>query len=130
MYSAIPACAGRDQVEQKIFRGSSVVERSAVNRLVVGSNPTRGAKISLDKIQMSFDGTIFALCLNSHMRITSGFRKLMPSILGGALGISLIIYGGNDDSPGAQLLGLVIFIVSMTIMVRTRRKITCDIESN
>ena len=25
------------------FRGSSVVERAAVNRLVVGSNPTRGA---------------------------------------------------------------------------------------
>lgn len=25
-----------------IFLGSSVVERSAVNRLVVGSNPTRG----------------------------------------------------------------------------------------
>lgn len=64
------------------------------------------------------------------MRITSGFRKLIPSILGGALGISLIIYGGNDDSPGLQVLGLVIFIVSMIIMVRTRRKITCDIESN
>jgi hypothetical protein len=26
-----------------IFRGSSAVEQSAVNRLVVGSNPTRGA---------------------------------------------------------------------------------------
>lgn len=64
------------------------------------------------------------------MRITSGFRKLIPSILGGALGIFLIIYGGNDDSPGAQLLGLVVFIVSMIIMVRTRRKITCDIKSN
>jgi hypothetical protein len=27
----------------KTFRGSSVVERLAVNELVVGSNPTRGA---------------------------------------------------------------------------------------
>ncbi len=26
-----------------LFRGSSVVEQSAVNRSVVGSNPTRGA---------------------------------------------------------------------------------------
>ncbi len=26
-----------------MFRGSSVVEQPAVNRLVVGSNPTRGA---------------------------------------------------------------------------------------
>lgn len=62
------------------------------------------------------------------MRITSGFRKLIPSILGGAFGISIIIYGGRGDSPGAQLLGLVIFIVSMLIMIKTRRKITCDIE--
>lgn len=62
------------------------------------------------------------------MRITSGFRKLIPSILGGAFGIFLIIYGGNDDSPGAQLLGLGIFIVSMIIMFKTRRKITCDIK--
>ena len=29
-----------------LFRGSSVVEQPAVNRLVVGSNPTRGANIS------------------------------------------------------------------------------------
>ena len=62
------------------------------------------------------------------MRISSGFRKLIPPILGGAVGIFLIIYGGNDDSPGAQLLGLIIFIVSMVIMIRTRRKIVCDIK--
>src|SRR5690606_31172373 len=30
---------------QNTFPGSSVVEHSAVNRLVVGSNPTRGAKL-------------------------------------------------------------------------------------
>ena len=29
-----------------VFRGSSVVERPTVNRMVVGSNPTRGASIS------------------------------------------------------------------------------------
>lgn len=64
------------------------------------------------------------------MRITSGFRKLIPSILGGAVGISAIIYGGNDDSPGLQLVGLAIFIVSMIIMIRTRRRIACDIKLN
>jgi hypothetical protein len=62
------------------------------------------------------------------MRITSGFKKLIPSILSGAIGISLIIYGGNADNSGAQLLGLVIFIVSMIVMVKTRRKIACDIK--
>src|SRR5690606_9542979 len=29
--------------ERNLFRGSSVVEQPTVNRLVVGSNPTRGA---------------------------------------------------------------------------------------
>lgn len=62
------------------------------------------------------------------MRITSGFRKLMPSIFGGAVGIALIIYGGNDDSPGLQFIGLAIFILSMVIMIRTRRRIACDIK--
>lgn len=68
--------------------------------------------------------------LINYMRLTSGFRKLIPSILAGALGIFLIIYGGNDDSPGAQLLGLIILIASIVIMVRIRRKITCEIEDN
>ncbi len=39
-------------INTHIFRGSSVVEQSAVNRSAVGSNPTRGAKFearSLDK---------------------------------------------------------------------------------
>lgn len=62
------------------------------------------------------------------MRITSGFRKLIPSIIGGAFGVFLFIYGGNDDSPGAQLLGLVIFIASIIIMVRARKRISCDIK--
>lgn len=64
------------------------------------------------------------------MRISSGFRKLIPSILGGAFGIFLIIYGGNDDSPEAQLLGLLILVASIIIMVRTRRKISCDVKED
>ncbi len=62
------------------------------------------------------------------MRITSGFRKLIPSILGGALGIALIIYGWNAENLDAQTLGLIIFILSMAVMIKTRQKITCDIE--
>lgn len=48
--------------------------------------------------------------------------------MGGAFGISLAIYGWNADNLGVLLLGLLIFIVSMMIMIRTRQKITCDIE--
>lgn len=62
------------------------------------------------------------------MRITSGFRKLIPSILGGAIGISLIIYGGNVKNLKVQLAGLVLFTISMIVMVKTRRKIACDIK--
>ena len=34
--------------------------------------------------------------------------RLIGSILAIAFGVFLFIYGGYDDSPGAQLLGLVI----------------------
>ena len=36
-----------DFAQRSSFPGSSAVERSAVNRLVVGSSPTRGATSSL-----------------------------------------------------------------------------------
>ena len=38
----------------RIFRGSSMVEQPAVNRLVVGSNPTRGASRPPDNVRGSF----------------------------------------------------------------------------
>ncbi len=62
------------------------------------------------------------------MRLTSGFKKLIPSILGGAVGVALFIYGGQDDSPGGQVLGVVIFIFSMVVMYRTRQRIACDVK--
>src|SRR5262249_22645898 len=36
-------CYSRIHAPDALFRGSSVVEQPAVNRLVVGPNPTRGA---------------------------------------------------------------------------------------
>ena len=38
------------QLVTKTIQRSSVVERSAVNRLVVGSNPTAGANFSMDEL--------------------------------------------------------------------------------
>ena len=35
-------------IEKLIFLDSSMVEHSAVNRVVVGSSPTRGAHIDVD----------------------------------------------------------------------------------
>ena len=62
------------------------------------------------------------------MHITPGFKKLMPSILSGAIGIALGIYGINAGNPRLQILGLFIFIVSMVVMVRTRQRIACEIK--
>ena len=41
--------------EHKTFRGSSVVERSAVNRLVGGSNPLLGVRILKTLLASSFE---------------------------------------------------------------------------
>ena len=35
-------------LQDKVFLDSSMVEHSAVNRVVVGSSPTRGAHIDVD----------------------------------------------------------------------------------
>ena len=48
MYICIPF----DNDRGVTFRDSSMVEHSAVNRRVVGSNPTRGAKISEERIRL------------------------------------------------------------------------------
>jgi hypothetical protein len=39
-----------------VFRGSSAVEQPAVNRLVVGSNPTRGANFGLSDPDVRHQG--------------------------------------------------------------------------
>ncbi len=50
--------------------------------------------------------------------------KLLLSILGIALGISLFVYGGYDDSPGAQLLGFVVAILGIVGAVKSKKKPT------
>ena len=44
--------------------------------------------------------------------------KFIIAILGLPLGIFIFIYGGYDDSPGAQLLGLIIFLFSLYILIK------------
>ncbi len=38
------------------------------------------------------------------------------------LGVFVFIYGGYDDSPGAQLLGLIIFIIGVIGLVKIKKK--------
>jgi len=43
-------------------------------------------------------------------------------ILAILIGVFLVIYGGYDDSPGAQLLGLVIVVASIVGIIKRRKK--------
>lgn len=46
----------------------------------------------------------------------------IPKILAVLFGVFLILFGGYDDSPGAQGLGLVLIIVTVIVVVRDRKK--------
>ena len=48
--------------------------------------------------------------------------KIAYSILGILFGIFFIIYGGIDDSPGGQLLGLVAVIAGIVGIVKSKKK--------
>ena len=52
--------------------------------------------------------------------------KIILFILVILFGIFLFIYGGYDDSPGGQLLGLVIVIVGIISLVKNKKKFTLE----
>ena len=74
------------------------VERLTRNEKVVGSIPTGGSEIQ-----------------------ECGMRAIL-SFLGIAVGVSAIVYGGADDSPGLQGLGLLILAGSVVFLVRRARR--------
>ncbi|NCD01280.1 LPXTG cell wall anchor domain-containing protein [bacterium] len=45
-----------------------------------------------------------------------------PKILIIFLGSFFIVYGGHDDSPGLQGLGLIVILTTITIIIRKRKK--------
>lgn len=50
------------------------------------------------------------------------YWKIAFFILVMLFGIFIFIYGGYDDSPGAQLLGLIIFITGIVALLRLKKK--------
>ncbi len=48
--------------------------------------------------------------------------KIAGAILLMLFGVFVFVYGGYDDSPGAQGLGLLIVISSIVYVVRSKRK--------
>jgi hypothetical protein len=47
--------------------------------------------------------------------------KIIYSVLAILLGTFLFVFGGYDDSPGAQLLGLIVAIVGIVGVVKSKR---------
>ena len=43
-------------------------------------------------------------------------------ILAVALGVAVIVYGGHDDSPGAQLIGVLLIVGAVVLGVRMVRR--------
>ncbi len=37
-------------------------------------------------------------------------------------GVFMFVYGGYDDSPGAQLIGLILFIIGLAGLIRNWKK--------
>jgi len=49
--------------------------------------------------------------------------KIICSILAILFGVFMFVYGGYDDSPGAQGLGLLMFIIGIVGVIKNRKKL-------
>ena len=50
------------------------------------------------------------------------YIKIIFSALAILFGLFLIVFGGYDDSPGAQGLGLILILTTVIVMIRGRKK--------
>lgn len=50
------------------------------------------------------------------------YIKIIFSTLTILFGLFLIIFGGYDDSPGAQGLGLILIITTIIVVIRDRKE--------
>ncbi len=50
--------------------------------------------------------------------------KIASFIFLALFGVFLFIFGGYDDSPGGQLLGLLMFVIGIIGLVRGRKKVS------
>lgn len=49
------------------------------------------------------------------------YRVILYSIFAILFGIFIFIYGGYDDSPGAQLIGAVLFIIGVLSLIKNKK---------
>jgi hypothetical protein len=48
------------------------------------------------------------------------YIKIIYSTLAISLGVFIFVYGGYDDSPGAQLIGLIVFIGGVVGLIKNK----------
>ena len=48
--------------------------------------------------------------------------KTLLALLAIALGVAAVVLGGADDSPGLQLIGVLLVVGAVTLSVRTARR--------
>ncbi|GAA2519528.1 hypothetical protein [Pilimelia columellifera] len=48
--------------------------------------------------------------------------KLALALGGVAIGVAAVVYGGADDSPGLQLLGVLLVVGAATFGIRAARR--------
>lgn len=65
---------------------------------------------------------IFLIYLAYKLYKKSRIWRMILSIFAIALGAFFVVYGGYDDSPGAQLIGLLIVIGGIVGVVKSRKK--------
>ena len=49
------------------------------------------------------------------------YRVILYSVIAILFGIFMFIYGGYDDSPGGQLLGLILVVSGVVGLVRNKK---------
>ncbi len=59
---------------------------------------------------------------NRHRPWTGALMKYAVALVVVALGVAAFIYGGYDDSPGLQLIGLLLVLGSIGFSVRSARR--------
>jgi drug/metabolite transporter (DMT)-like permease len=55
-------------------------------------------------------------------RTTMKYLLALLAVLGVALGVAAVVYGGADDSPGLQGLGVLLVLGAVVFGVRTVRR--------
>jgi len=50
--------------------------------------------------------------------------RILYFILAILLGIFMFVYGGFDDSPGGQLIGVIVIIIGIIGLIKRKKKIS------